>query len=100
MGTRDEAEIAQKTVERLSEKSLEAFLLAIELYNRPSIKYHAEGCAFFITNAWELLLKAYLVKTEGIASIYYRDSPNRTISLKECASHVMTNSNDPIRVNL
>ena len=34
------------TFERLCGKSQEAFLLAIELYNRPTIKYRVEGCAF------------------------------------------------------
>lgn len=34
-------------VNRLIDKSQEAFLLAIELYNRPTIRYHAEGCCFF-----------------------------------------------------
>ena len=60
-----------KTYARLLDKSQEAFMLAIELYNRPAIRYHAEGCSFFLCNAWELMLKAYLVKTEGIKSIYY-----------------------------
>lgn len=46
--------------ERLIEKSQEAFLLAIELYNRPTIRYHAEGCCFFLCNAWELMLKAHI----------------------------------------
>ena len=41
----NEAETA--TCERLLDKSQEAFLLAIELYNRPTIRYHAEGCCFF-----------------------------------------------------
>ena len=33
------------TYDRLVEKTQEAFLLAVELYNRPTIKYHVEGCA-------------------------------------------------------
>ena len=36
----------QKTYDRLIEKSKEAFVLAIELYNRPSIKYRVEGFSF------------------------------------------------------
>lgn len=81
-------------------KSQEAFLLAIEIYNKPTIKYRLEGFAFFICNAWELLLKAYMVKNDGIASIYYKDKPDRTLSLSDCIKKVFTNEKDPIRKNL
>ena len=93
-------EAESKTYDRLIQKSEEAFLLAIELYNRPSIRYHVEGCAFFLCNAWELMLKAHIVATRGEAAIYYEDSPERTISLNRCIGHVLTNANDPLRVNL
>lgn len=81
-------------------KSQEAFLLAIEIYNKPTIKYRLEGFAFFICNAWELLLKAYIIKSNGINSIYYRDKPERTLSLLDCVKKVFTNEKDPIRKNL
>ena len=90
----------EKTVKRLSEKSQEAFLLAVELYNRPTIKYRVEGCAFFLCNAWELLLKAYLIKRDGNQSIYYANKPGRTLSLDDCVKKVFTNKNDPLRRNL
>ena len=86
----------EKTVKRLSEKSQEAFLLAVELYNRPTIKYRVEGCAFFLCNAWELLLKAYLIKRDGNQSIYYANKPGRTLSLDDCVKKVFTNKNDPL----
>lgn len=41
----------QDTCERLLDKSQEAFILAIELFNRPTIRYRVEGCAFFLCNA-------------------------------------------------
>ena len=72
--------------------------MAIEIYNKPSIKYRVEGFSFFICNAWELLLKAKMLN-EG-KSIYYPDKPNRTISLSNCVSSVFTNDKDPIRKNL
>ncbi|SFP48544.1 hypothetical protein SAMN02910344_01507 [Ruminobacter amylophilus] len=43
--------------EQLIDKSKEAFVLAIEIYNKPSIKYRLEGFSFFICNAWELMLR-------------------------------------------
>ncbi|MBR3385486.1 MAG: DUF3644 domain-containing protein [Atopobiaceae bacterium] len=92
-------EIEESTVNRLLEKSREAFLLAIELYNRPTIRYHVEGCAFFLCNAWELMLKAHLIKRDGIDSIYYSDN-KRTISLEDCLSRIYTNIHDPLRANM
>ena len=56
--------------EQLLNKSKEAFILAIEIYNKPTIKYRVEGFAFFICNAWELMLKAELLKrNESIQDI-------------------------------
>lgn len=92
-------DIETKTVDRLLGKSKEAFLLAIELYNRPTIRYHVEGCVFFLCNAWELMLKAYLIKRDGIQSIYYPGS-GRTISLEDCLSRIYTNVKDPLRANM
>ena len=59
------------TYNLLLTKSKEAFILAIEIYNKPTIRYRVEGFSFLICNAWELMLKAYLIKKEGESSIYY-----------------------------
>lgn len=85
--------------ERLLEKSKEAFCMAIEIYNKPTIKYRVEGFALFICNAWELMLKAHLLKTQGAESIYYADNTNRTISLENAIKKVFTNNKDPLRLN-
>ena len=85
-------------INNMLDKSEEAFLMAIEIYNKPTIKYRLEGFAFFICNAWELLLKAKMLN-EG-KSIYYSDKPNRTISLSNCVSSIFTNDKDPIRKKL
>ena len=86
--------------ERLLEKSKEAFTMAIELYNKPTIKYRVEGFSMFICNAWELMLKAYMIKTLGDNSIYYPDHPDRSIALSDCIKKIFTNKNDPLRINL
>ena len=88
------------TYERLIEKSKEAFVMAIEIYNKPSIKYRLEGFSFFICNAWELMLKAHMISKFGEESIYYPDKPNRTISLEKCVQKIFTNANAPLRKNL
>lgn len=90
----------KRTIDTLADKSQEAFILAVELYNRPTIRYRVEGCAFFLCNAWELLLKAYLIREKGPDEIYYADKADRTLSLEECARKVFTNENDPLRKNL
>lgn len=90
----------QILIDKMLEKSKEAFLLAIEVYNKPTIKYRVEGFAFFICNAWELMLKAYMINKFGKDSIYYKDNNNRTISLENCISKVFTNNKDPLRLNL
>ena len=90
----------KELINKMLEKSKEAFLLAIEIYNKPTIKYRVEGFSFFICNAWELMLKSHIIKTFGQNEIYYKNSNDRTISLENCISRVFTNNKDPLRLNL
>ena len=85
---------------RLSDKSIEAFIMGLEIYNKPTIRYRIEGFSFFICNAWELMLKAYLINRDGETSIYYEDNPDRTITLENSIKLVFTNEKDPLRKNL
>ncbi|MDU7164772.1 MAG: hypothetical protein E6286_01030 [Finegoldia magna] len=39
-------ETNKKLVSQLIEKSIEAFILGIEIYNKPTIKYRIEGFSF------------------------------------------------------
>ena len=93
-----EKNVNQELISTLLDKSEEAFLMAIEIYNKPTINYRLEGFAFFICNAWELLLKSKMLQNNE--SIYYPDKPNRTISLTNCITNVFTNDKDPVRKNL
>lgn len=86
--------------QRLIDKSIEAFIMGLEIYNKPTIKYRVEGFSFFICNAWELMLKAYLVNKDGEQSIYYKDKANRTLSLNKVIDIIFTNKHDGIRENL
>lgn len=86
--------------DKLIEKSKEAFILAIEIFNKPTIKYRVEGFSFFICNAWELMLKAYMIVQFGEKSIYYSDNPGRTITLEKCLQKIITNDKAPVRRNL
>lgn len=89
-----------KISNQLIEKSKEAFIMAIELYNKPTIKYRVEGFAIFICNAWELMLKAHMIEKNGQSSIYFQDNPERTLPLSDCIKKVFTNDKDPLRINL
>ena len=84
--------------EKLVEKSIEAFILGLEIYNKPTIKYRIEGFSFFICNAWELMLKATLLKRNE--SIYFSDKPDRTLSLENVVRKIYTDKNTRIRLNL
>ena len=90
----------QTTVSRLINKAKEAFVMAIEIYNKPSIQYRLEGFSFFICNAWELMLKAHIINKYGEEAVYYMDKKNRTISLENCVQKVFTNEKAPLRKNL
>lgn len=90
----------KKLIKQLVDKSIEAFIIGLEIYNKPTIKYRIEGFSFFICNAWELMLKAKLIKDYGANSIYYKDKTERTISLENCIKKIYTNENGNLRKNL
>lgn len=85
-------------ISSLTEKSIEAFILGLEIYNKPTIKYRIEGFSFFIVNAWELMLKATLLKRGE--SIYFTDKPDRTLSVENVIRKIYTDKNTRIRLNL
>ncbi|ARW20653.1 DUF3644 domain-containing protein [Pediococcus pentosaceus] len=83
---------------RLVNKSVEAFVMGIEIYNKPTIHYRIEGFSFFIINAWELMLKAELLNRNE--SIYFKDDPDRTLSVNNVVNKIYTDKNTRIRINL
>lgn len=90
----------EKLADHLVNKSIEAFILAIEVYNKPTIQYRTEGFSSFIVNAWELMIKAHMINKFGEESIYFKDNPERTLSLSACIDKVFTNVKDPLSLNL
>ena len=89
---------------RLVDKSVEAFILALETINRISIQYRIETFCYLICNAWELLLKAKIIEdTRKTHSIYYstqREKPKRSLSLQDCLKRIMPNEKVPMRRNV
>lgn len=89
--------MTKSLADRFVDKSIEAFIMGIEIYNKPTIQYRIEGFSFFACNAWELMLKAKLLN-DG-KSIYYADT-GRTISLIDTVGRVYTDIRQPLRINL
>ena len=90
-----------KYVIALLNKFEEAYLMSMEIINKPTINYRTEGFCFFICNAWELLLKAYLIdKSKDINVISYKDDLSRTIGLDECVDRVFTSTTDKTKANI
>lgn len=88
-------------IDALLNKSEEAYLMALEIINKPTINYRSEGFCFFICNAWELLLKAFLIrKNNNITCINFKDDSNRTIGLDECVERVFTSTTDKTKNNI
>lgn len=95
------SEDLNKYIKALLNKSEEAYLMSIEIINKPTINYRTEGFCFFICNAWELLLKAYLInKANDINVINFKDDSNRIIGLDECVERVFTSTTDKTKTNI
>ena len=89
---------------RLLNKSIEAYILSLETINSLSIKYRVETFSYLLCNAWELLLKAKIITDSGDnKSIYYSQKTGeqkRTLALRDCIGKILTNENDPVRLNI
>lgn len=96
------AKVKKKTPEELFHdklvgRSLDAFTLALEVYNRPSMKNRVEAFAIMMVNAWELLLKAEILKAEGYEKIFYDE--DKSISISDAVKRRLQEK-DPVRINL
>lgn len=90
-----------KLERNLTESSIEAFILGLEIINKLSISYRLESFVFLFCNAWELLLKSKLSKEKR--KIFYpkkRNQPRRSLSLEDCLNRIFTTSDDPIKLNI
>lgn len=96
------AKVRQKTpeeqfYEKLIGRSLDAFTLALEVYNRPSMKNRVEAFTIMMVNAWELLLKAEVLKTDGYEKMFY--DGDKSISVTDAMKRRIQEK-DPVRKNL
>ncbi len=90
--------------DRLLDKSIEAYVLALETVNRLTIRYRLESFCFLLCNAWELMLKSKLIHDSGDdESAYYPETEageKRSLSLSDCLNRLLPNENDPVRKNI
>jgi hypothetical protein len=87
----------------LLRKSRDNMLLALELYNRPSLENRMDGFVLCFCIAWEQLLKAVLIEMKGEESIFKKSRHTggirETISLRECLSELYS-VEDVVRKNI
>jgi hypothetical protein len=90
---------------QLLDRSVDAYVLALETINRLSVKYRVETFAYLICNAWELLLKAKVLADAGgdRNAIYYpkeRGKPRRSLAVRDCLKRVFLDEKNPTRRNV
>ena len=90
-----------KLAKALLRKSKDNMLLAIELYNRPSLENKIDGFVMLFCTSWEQLLKAIIIKNDGEESIYRKvnNGKKETISLRGCLDIVFDQA-DGVKRNI
>ncbi|MCP4504230.1 MAG: DUF3644 domain-containing protein [Deltaproteobacteria bacterium] len=88
---------------KLVQKARDNFVLALELYNRPSLENRLDAFAQLFCTAWEQLLKAELLDEEGEDAVFKprKEGKRReSISLAACLELKFSDAKNPIRRNL
>ncbi|NMH60994.1 DUF3644 domain-containing protein [Alteromonas ponticola] len=90
-----------KLAKALLRKARDNMLLALELYNRPSLENKTDGFVMLFCSAWEQFLKATLIEKDGEASIFrnVKNGYKETISLREAVDRCF-DANDKAKDNL
>lgn len=84
-------------------RSADNMMLALETFNRPSLRNRLDGFAILFCTAWEQLLKAEMIERGNAASVYRPQKPGRrreTINLNECLDALLPDRNDLVRLNV
>lgn len=91
----------RRLTRNLINNSIEAYILALETVNRPSVSYRMEAFVFLFCNSWELLMKAKLLH-DG-KKIFYpkeRKQVRRSLTLDDCLNRLFTAEHDPVKLNV
>lgn len=93
-----------RCIKQLLEHSKRSYIAAIDTYNRIGSVCRIEGFCFYMTNAWELLLKARMIQmTEDVKCIYTKKKRGerlKTKSVDECIKNVFQDELNPVRKNI
>lgn len=94
-----------KLTKKLVQKSNEAFLISLEVFNKPTFNFRTESFSLLYTNAWELLLKAHIYqenkgKKLSIFRKKKRNAKRESINIDECLNKVFLDNLDPVRRNI
>jgi len=92
-----------KTYRSLLDKSINSMLSAIEIYNKPNFSYREETFAILAVNAWELILKAVLLKkcNYKMANLYVMESVLKLNGEKSTRKKPKLNrANNPMTIGL
>lgn len=80
-----------KLAKALLKKSRDNMILALELYNRPSLENKMDAFVMCFCTSWEQFLKAKIIERDGEKSIFKnikRKGLKETISLRECLDKI------------
>lgn len=87
----------KRMFQKLIKRSLDAFILALEIYNRPSLNNRVEAFVIMMINSWELFLKAEILGTQGKEKVFYKDG--KSISITDALSLCFQDT-DPVKLNI
>ena len=93
---------SSRMAKALLRKSRDNMILALELYNRPSLENRLDAFVTLFCCAWEQLLKAGIIECDTEDAVFRplkKGQLRRTIGLKECLDRVF-GSSDPVRSNI
>ncbi|QNF18008.1 DUF3644 domain-containing protein [Aeromonas jandaei] len=91
-----------KLAKSLLKRSKENMILALEIYNRPSLENRIDCFALCFCTAWEQILKAKIIESHGEEEIYDKKARvkyGKTISLRQCLK-VVFKEPDSVKDNI
>lgn len=97
------ASLSHPLAQKLLQKSRDNFILALELYNRPSLLNRLDAFSQLFCTSWEQLLKAQIIHNFGENEIYRPKREGRrreSIGLVKCVERIMGCESDPVAKNL
>ena len=84
-----------RSVKQLLEHSKRSFIAAIDTYNRIGSVCRVEGFAYYMTNAWELLLKLLVDNSEYRMDFFKKDEHGYHIT-RDDGSYISFDENSAV----